>query len=260
MDSNYILGSDGELYHWGIKGMRWGVRRYQNADGSLTAAGKKRYKATEEELKAREQVIKNKERVKAKQDKLAAKKAELDAREKALEGDKKGKKSKTSDAAKPKSMKDMTDEELRDHINRMQLEKNYLEAKKNLAIANPKQLSAGEKFVKSLRDDVLVPAAKTAGKDYVEKVLKRKLGIGETDAEVAKKLENKYKKLEWETKIKDLKEAGTLKEVKEPKEPTWDDLTKQQTYIKNQLETLKAQEKYDEYVNDRKKRREQGDA
>lgn len=32
-----------EMYHWGIKGMRWGVRRYQNKDGSLTAAGKKRY-------------------------------------------------------------------------------------------------------------------------------------------------------------------------------------------------------------------------
>lgn len=31
-----------ELTHWGIRGMRWGVRRYQNKDGSLTAAGKKR--------------------------------------------------------------------------------------------------------------------------------------------------------------------------------------------------------------------------
>lgn len=31
-----------QLYHHGIKGMRWGVRRYQNKDGSLTAAGKKR--------------------------------------------------------------------------------------------------------------------------------------------------------------------------------------------------------------------------
>ena len=31
-----------ELYHHGIKGQKWGVRRYQNADGSLTAAGKKR--------------------------------------------------------------------------------------------------------------------------------------------------------------------------------------------------------------------------
>ena len=41
--SNYILASGGELYHWGIKGMKWGVRRYQNKDGSLTPAGKKRY-------------------------------------------------------------------------------------------------------------------------------------------------------------------------------------------------------------------------
>lgn len=32
-----------ELYHWGIKGMRWGVRRYQNKDGTLTPAGKRRY-------------------------------------------------------------------------------------------------------------------------------------------------------------------------------------------------------------------------
>lgn len=31
-----------ELYHHGIKGMKWGVRRYQNKDGSLTSAGKRR--------------------------------------------------------------------------------------------------------------------------------------------------------------------------------------------------------------------------
>lgn len=34
--------SDNDLYHWGIKGMKWGVRRYQNKDGSLTPAGRKR--------------------------------------------------------------------------------------------------------------------------------------------------------------------------------------------------------------------------
>jgi len=32
-----------ELYHHGIRGQRWGVRRYQNADGTLTEAGKARY-------------------------------------------------------------------------------------------------------------------------------------------------------------------------------------------------------------------------
>lgn len=41
-ENYYILTSDGELYHWGIKGQKWGVRRYQNKDGSLTPAGKKR--------------------------------------------------------------------------------------------------------------------------------------------------------------------------------------------------------------------------
>lgn len=32
-----------ELYHYGIKGQKWGVRRYQNKDGTLTPAGKKKY-------------------------------------------------------------------------------------------------------------------------------------------------------------------------------------------------------------------------
>lgn len=40
----YRIKMDNELAHHGILGMRWGIRRYQNKDGSLTAAGKKKRK------------------------------------------------------------------------------------------------------------------------------------------------------------------------------------------------------------------------
>ena len=38
----YVNNSN-ELYHYGVKGMKWGVRRYQNYDGSYTKAGLKRF-------------------------------------------------------------------------------------------------------------------------------------------------------------------------------------------------------------------------
>ena len=37
-----VIRSDDELMHYGIKGQKWGIRRYQNKDGSLTEAGRKR--------------------------------------------------------------------------------------------------------------------------------------------------------------------------------------------------------------------------
>lgn len=45
-----------ELYHYGVEGMRWGVRRYQNPDGSYTSLGKRRerkhYKAERKKIEA----------------------------------------------------------------------------------------------------------------------------------------------------------------------------------------------------------------
>ena len=40
---------ESSLQHYGIKGMKWGVRRYQKKDGSLTTAGKNRYSDEEKE-------------------------------------------------------------------------------------------------------------------------------------------------------------------------------------------------------------------
>ena len=43
----YCIASPSDLQHHGILGMKWGIRRYQNEDGSLTSAGRKRYSDTE---------------------------------------------------------------------------------------------------------------------------------------------------------------------------------------------------------------------
>ena len=99
MDGNYIITANGsfanevDLYHWGIKGMRWGVRRYQNADGSLTAAGRRRYTNSDGSLneKGKKYYAKEKQRLAEERKALKAKQstdnrlAKLDAQRKANE-------------------------------------------------------------------------------------------------------------------------------------------------------------------------------
>ena len=59
-----------ELYHHGIKNMKWGIRRFQNKDGSLTPAGKKRYDKEVAKLKAEKKKLRNEISVQKKADKL----------------------------------------------------------------------------------------------------------------------------------------------------------------------------------------------
>ena len=74
------------LKHYGVLGMKWGIRRYQNSDGSLTSAGKQRYKyeswTTKHHDKAAAKAEAQGNRAKAERHKtLANRSRELDRRE-----------------------------------------------------------------------------------------------------------------------------------------------------------------------------------
>lgn len=64
MDTYYIteFPYSGELYHHGIKGQKWGIRRYQNPDGTLTALGKIRYGSGKAIKKIGDSISKSRER------------------------------------------------------------------------------------------------------------------------------------------------------------------------------------------------------
>ena len=157
-----------ELYHHGIKGQRWGIRRYQNPDGSLTTAGRRKQakaqaKAIQKEAKARVKAIKEQKKNQAIVEK-AENKANLKI-SKAMSDSK-------SSESKPKSIKDMSDDEIRNKINRIKLER-------ELQSLTPKEVSKGKQFVDSLAKDVITPAAKNVGRQYLEKTMKDLMGLNE---------------------------------------------------------------------------------
>ena len=165
---------ENELMHWGIKGMKWGVRRYQNKDGSLTPAGKKRYDKEMAKLKEEEKIAKNKLRTQAKLNKLDEKRKEIEA----LKSGKPIMKS-TKRPSKP-SVKDMSDEELRQTVNRLLMEQQY-------AKLNPQQVSAGQKFVKKVMNDVVAPAATEVGKNVLKDAMTKAV---KNASEASKKKQN----------------------------------------------------------------------
>lgn len=54
-----IVKTDSDITHHGVLGQKWGVRRYQNKDGTLTSEGKKRYSSTEAKKDSSEETNKD---------------------------------------------------------------------------------------------------------------------------------------------------------------------------------------------------------
>lgn len=121
-----------ELYHHGVKGMKWGVRRYQNKDGSLTAAGQKRLDRDIRENNAKKKdnrIILDKENGDPKRwvkEDLDRSKKTVDAAS-SLTKDLKSieRETRPTPVKKKMDLSKMTDQQLRDRINRANLEKQY---------------------------------------------------------------------------------------------------------------------------------------
>ena len=145
---------ENELYHYGIKGQKWGVRRYQNPDGTLTPAGKKRA----EKLRKRYEDLtgRNVEDVIAKN--VSA------------------------------NIETMSDQDLNSWIIRRQKEKTAYELRNSISRLNPKTVSKGQSFVKKMWNKVVEPAATDAGKEvltnWLKKIGKDKLGLIKPKSEV----------------------------------------------------------------------------
>lgn len=144
-----LQNNTSEIYHHGVKGQRWGVRRYQNADGSLTPAGRKRA------------------------DKLKQQYTELTGKRLIRKpGLKSNKSTDTKEVVDTKkNVKDMTDNELREKTNRMRLENDYITALKTMNDLNPKQVSKGKAFVDKTVSDVVMPAVTDVAKQLVKSFL-----------------------------------------------------------------------------------------
>lgn len=162
MSEYYFTGSPDYLEHHGILGMKWGVRRFQNPDGSLTPEGRARYGdvLTKKQMKnyIREYNLRtgsnkeiNKNTVFKTPNGMYDYKGHK-LRNADVEVDNPTDEKKTRSESKPGDKKRMTDDELRAANERMRLEEEYL---KHVATLNPKKVSLGQQFANNLRNELM---------------------------------------------------------------------------------------------------------
>lgn len=169
---------DNELYHHGVLGQKWGVRRYQNKDGSLTYAGKKRALKIQNKYTdfTRDKKYHNKDGSLT----YAGRKKDLKLKESysRLTGGKQLRKFQSNtnnnkSGSNDKPISQMTNEEIQAKIDRINLEN-------NLKSLKPEHISAGKKFMKDLgkaaANLAVEKGTKLAG-DAIDKKLREKLKL-----------------------------------------------------------------------------------